>query len=155
MKKTIPLMVAVTVLGTVSCGGGGAKGSKFKGSMWIEDYGVGGTYHIMLGLEEPKMYINLLMFHPDQNKLAFEDGYNEYGFVDLEFDTDKENNFNIYLRPRSDVLAIKKKEPSQWVTMQRQLVFPGKYENDPLIFPSRRRDKEGNERSAESTVTNW
>jgi hypothetical protein len=142
MKKVAVLVFCMVFLAIlVSCGGGNSKQVvSMKGTFWIEDHLVRDVNQSTTGRSRPEMIFNLLAFGKDEDagKLAFLDDYGEYGeIVNKEYDIDKNGVFTIYLYPKADVLVVKTKQPSEWLTSKDRYVIEGRFENDAITMPSR------------------
>jgi len=149
MKKGMILVFAcfLSVAILMACSGkskaGGVSAGKkaaLKGTYWVEDYKVEEKYQAMSGYMQPVIYLNYIFFDEEKDLIVFFDDYNEYDEIKgKEYAMEKDGTFTVYLYPKSDVLAVKEKEPSAWMTGKNEFILEGKFENETLSFPSRRR----------------
>jgi hypothetical protein len=147
MRKAVFLLFAVSFL-LFSCGGNSNLEKSLYGSVWIEDYRVRDVYVPMAGRTRPAIVLNHLIFgnkgDASEGRLKFVDDYNEYDdYVGNEYEIGKKGIFTLFLYPKSEVLAVKNKQPSEWPSLKGRFVIEGQFEKDTLTLPSRLQTKDG------------
>jgi len=125
-----------------SCSGSEAASKRMLETYWIEDYGINERREIYSGLYYPVKHYNYIEFD-DQGNIFINDDYNEYKDGLYEFDLTNDGELTIYFYPKEDVLAIRDKQPAEWLDRKNELVLIGQVIDDIIVFESSRRDKEG------------